>query len=192
MAKAKYYDVGITKSLHEALEKLVCEHIAQEWKSNSWHDLRLKRIWTTEVNDLLDTNLDGLKKVFRSCFDLSAVRKKRWMDLKEADYFMQQSMPELRVNVKIARKCYFLSKMTCSDEQGKIEQYNKLLFVEFLEMLCRIAYEHFEDVYTRDWPYMQKLETVLQNVLAIKQIEMKPVTIETKIDSDVDISDDDY
>jgi hypothetical protein len=33
---------------------------------------------------------------------------------------------------------------------------------------------------------------VLDNVLAVKQIERKPVVIETVIDSDADISDEDY
>ena len=161
IAKAKYLEVNITKSLHEALEMLVCEHIAKEWTTCRWHDLRVSRIWTVEVNDLLDANLEGLKKVYSMFRDLKAVNKKRWMDLKDADQFMQQMMPELKVNTKISRKCYFLSKMTCSDEQSKIEQYNRLQFVEFLEMLCRIAHEHFEDAYTRDWPYLEKLKTVL-------------------------------
>ena len=62
--------------------------------------------WTVEVNDLLGFNLDGLKKVFASFYDLQSVNKKRWMDMKEAEYFMTQLMPELKVNVKIARKCF--------------------------------------------------------------------------------------
>ena len=33
-------------------------------------------------------------------------------------------MPDLKVNVKDARKCYTMSKMTCDDEQKKIEKYN--------------------------------------------------------------------
>jgi hypothetical protein len=73
------------------------------------------------VNDLLEVNLDGLKKIFVSHFDLKAVVKKKWMDLKDAEYLMTQGMPELRVNVKTARKCYFFAKMTCTDEFNNVE-----------------------------------------------------------------------
>ena len=40
------------------------------------------------MNDLLEVNLEGLKKIFASHFDLKAVVKKRWMDLKDAEYLM--------------------------------------------------------------------------------------------------------
>jgi len=35
-------------------------------------------------------------------------------------------MPELKLTINIARKCYFMSKMSVIDEQTKIEQYNRL------------------------------------------------------------------
>ncbi len=34
--------------------------------------------------------------------------------------------------------------MTCNDEKKKADNYGKLLFVEFLEFLCRIALENVE------------------------------------------------
>ena len=59
-------------------------------------------------------------------------------------------------------------------------------------MLCRVAYEHFDDSYYSEWSYMEKLKCVLDNVLALKNIERKDVIMETQIDSDADISDCDY
>lgn len=78
-------------------------------------------------------------------YDLKAVVKKKWMDLKEADYFFTQSMPDLKITINTCRKCFFFAKMTCVDEQTKIDSYSKIVFVEFLEMLCRIALYHYED-----------------------------------------------
>lgn len=75
-------------------------------------------------------------------------------------------MPDLRVNVKVARKCYFMCKMTCDDEIKKLDQYGQLQFVEFLEMLCRIALEHFEEGPLKELPLLKRLEIVLDNVLA--------------------------
>lgn len=82
--------------------------------------------WTVEVNDLLGFNLDGLKKVFASYLTQKSHERKRWMDFKEADYLMTQLMPDLKVNVKVARRCFVLSKMTIEDELKKIEGYNRL------------------------------------------------------------------
>ncbi len=101
-------------------------------------------------------------------------------------------MPELRVNVKTARKCYFFAKMTCIDEMNNVEQYNKLQFVEFLEIICRVAYEHFDEAPIKDLPFINKLEIVLDNVLALKGIERKNINMESQFDSDADVSDCDY
>lgn len=51
------------------------------------------------------------------------------------------SNSSLNVHVKTIRKCYFISKMTCNDEATKFDNYNRMVFVEFLEFVCRIAME---------------------------------------------------
>ena len=64
--------------------------------------------------------------------------------------------------------------------------------MEFLECLCRVAQEHFEDTPQYEWPLTKRLEYVLDNLLALKSIERRPVLIESQIDSDADISEDEY
>jgi len=44
--------------------------------------------------------------------------------------------------------------MTCVDEQNKIDSYTKIAFVEFLEMLCRIALYHYEDTSYGNLPFI--------------------------------------
>jgi len=39
-----------------------------------------------------------------------------------------------------------MAKMTVVDEENTFEKHNRLTFVEYLEMICRIAYYHFEDL----------------------------------------------
>ena len=46
--------------------------------------------WTVEVNDCLEVNKEGLYKVFASFMDLRAVPKKKYIDQKEAEYFLTQ------------------------------------------------------------------------------------------------------
>lgn len=43
--------------------------------------------------------------------------------MKECEYLVTET--KLRVNIKSVKRAYILSKMTCSDEQNKIDTYNK-------------------------------------------------------------------
>ena len=55
-----------------------------------------------------------------------------------------------------------MAKMTVIDEMNSFENYTRMTFVEFLEMICRIAYYHFEDFPDKkDLPYIKKLEIVI-------------------------------
>lgn len=76
----------------------------------------------------------------------------------------------MKVNVKIARKSYFFSKMTVLDESTKMSDYERLLFVEFLEMICRVAMWHFDTPDGQKTPLVDRLALVLDQVLSYKGI----------------------
>jgi len=95
---------------------LIEKNIKPLWGDNGWHQTRVSKFWTNEVNDILDVNMEGIKRVFTLFWDLKAVVKKKWMDLREADYFMTQAMPDLKLTINTARRCFFYSKMSCIDE----------------------------------------------------------------------------
>lgn len=179
IAKAKYKDTGACETLDEALNNLIEKNIKPSWGDSLWHQTRVTKFWTCEINDLLEANIEGIKRVFTLFWDLKAVNKKKWMEIREADYFLTQSMPDLKLTVNTARRCYFYSKMSCIDEQTNVASYNKMIFVEFLECLCRIALDHYEDTPMRDWPLVNRLENVLDNVLQLKNVERRAVLIET-------------
>ena len=48
---------------------------------------------------------------------------KKWIAYKDAEKFMRD-IPNLSIDHKTIKKCYFLSKMICTDERNKIGKYN--------------------------------------------------------------------
>lgn len=72
IAKAKYLETGQSKTLIDAFERLI-EHVRVHWGDSQPQTTRKKVFWTVDVNDLLGVNLDNLKKVFATCYDLKAV-----------------------------------------------------------------------------------------------------------------------
>lgn len=126
--------------------------------------------WTIPVNDVLFANIDGLKKVYQ----FYIAREKKWMDKIEAMDQMTKQFKELSVNQIVARRCYTMSKMTVIDEANYFEKHIRMTFVEYLEMLCRIAYYHFDDVPDKkDLPYIKKLEIVVDQVLGMRELQRK-------------------
>lgn len=63
LANSKFRETGITKTYAEGLQKLLEENIYPNSKPHDWQEFRDKELWTIEVNDLLDANLEGLRKV---------------------------------------------------------------------------------------------------------------------------------
>ena len=100
---------------------LIDENIKKLWGDSGWHETRVKKFWTNEINDILEVNLEGIMKIFQMFWDLKSVVKKKWMDLKETDYLFTQAMPDFKLTINTARRCFFYSKMSCIDEQSKIE-----------------------------------------------------------------------
>jgi hypothetical protein len=128
----------------------------------------------------------------RKFWDLKALPKKKFMTLKECESLLVDT--KLRINLKTIRRSFIMAKMTCSDERTKIDSYNKLQFVEFLEFLCRVALD-YEDASLGNTTMIQiqkRLEVVLDEVLAYAGLQRREVVMETFMDSDADLSDDEY
>ncbi len=73
IANAKYREAGITKSYSEALSMLITERIIPFAQLDPWQGFRDKELWTIDVNDILEANLDSLKKIFNS--NLTSIKK---------------------------------------------------------------------------------------------------------------------
>ena len=89
------------------------------------------------LNKLLYDNIHGLRLIYEKQkesnhkFTMKSA-KKIFGDLEhpDVDYILTPEMVE---------ECFLWSMMTVTDETNKIKKYEYLLFVEFLEFLCRVA-----------------------------------------------------
>jgi len=95
--------------------------IDETYDINNWMGWRKTRLWTLDVNDLLETNKAGLTKVYKSFFQ----ERKPFMNRQDAlDLVIWQT--SLAVPDKEALNCYGLCKMTCNNDILDRDPYDKL------------------------------------------------------------------
>jgi len=138
------------------------------------------------VNDVLEANLEGLKKVYSHFFD----PRKKHMTMHDALELMIKLTP-LALTEKDAILCYGLCKMTTVNEaEESTLKYKRLQFVELLEMIGRIADVKFKgtDMETTT-TLAQKIEAVLDDVLTLVDVKRREVNIVVDEQSE---SDDEY
>ncbi len=85
------------------------------------------------MNDVLEANLEGLKKVYNYYQE----PRKKHMTMHDAMNLMMKDT-QLNLIEKDAIYCYGMSKMSVIDLDS-MWQYKHLKFVELLEMMGRIA-----------------------------------------------------
>ena len=86
------------------------------------------------MNDVFLANLDLLKSIFKLYFNTS----RSYMSKQDALDFMCRHTT-LQMAEKDAIYCFGMSKMTVINEHEHHKQFNSLRFVEFLELIGRIA-----------------------------------------------------
>eukprot|EP00349_Pseudokeronopsis_sp_Brazil_P006027 CAMPEP_0202967230 /NCGR_PEP_ID=MMETSP1396-20130829/12024_1 /ASSEMBLY_ACC=CAM_ASM_000872 /TAXON_ID= /ORGANISM="Pseudokeronopsis sp., Strain Brazil" /LENGTH=291 /DNA_ID=CAMNT_0049692037 /DNA_START=293 /DNA_END=1165 /DNA_ORIENTATION=+ len=69
IANSKYKEPGLAANYSDALQKLLSTNIFPAVQPAPWQEWREQELWTIDVNDLLEANLEGLKKVFSYYFD---------------------------------------------------------------------------------------------------------------------------
>ena len=66
MAKTKFFEKGICKTVHESLEKLMLEYIIpNSIEQMEWQEFRENKLYTLEVDDLFKANLSAIEKLFK-------------------------------------------------------------------------------------------------------------------------------
>ena len=160
IASVKFKETGVCRSFAEAFEKLLEEHVFPLAHEGEWQQFRDKYLWVDAVSDLLDANLKALKKVYQRAYK----PRQKFMSVQQAVELLMNT-PGIKLQDKDALYSCGMAKMTQTDETKGT--YNKLLFVEFLEVLCRGAAAKFRlDEDMKDKPLATKLEIVLDVVLA--------------------------
>ena len=129
----------------------------------NWHGFRTEVLWTREVNLLLDANLESLKLVY----DSRSTEKLRKMSMESAiNLFTNET--NLKLNQIDAEACYAMSLTTCADlhKHSWLKQFH-MDFVEFLEMIGRVADLHFSNSDYETQPLVNKISIVLDELLKL-------------------------
>ena len=91
------------------------------------------------------------------------------MTLENLETLCSSACKEFRFSVKTVRQVYTLSKMTVINEIESHDSYFQLRLVEFLEAVCRLAYnlDYTEELKeaAAQLPYLNRLEMVVSAVL---------------------------
>jgi hypothetical protein len=127
------------------------DNVMQKWKTNAADkpepDFRAFELHTDHVELLYTMNEEGIKAVFELiCNNIeghvsdSLPPRKHYMDPIDAHWFFKKKL-RLGLNKQQIFGCFALSKMTIVQDHNKEEnaKYRKLLYVEFLELIARIA-----------------------------------------------------
>ena len=180
LAGAKFKDIGVCNTYRESMDILLNEHIIPFMKVEPWQEFRDADLWTLEVNDILDSNLENLKRIYKKHFQ----PKKHYMSVTDAVNLVMRHAP-LGIAEKEALFCIGMSKMTVVEELTMVENYKKVHFVEFLEFLGRVAHAKYaQDEQMKDAPLWQKIRGVLQillpTILGVEPNEVPYYEVEEK------------
>ena len=161
IANEKFCRFGPCTSFFQAFKTLMDVHIIPNGEQHHWQEFRETDIWTIDVNDVLLMNLDSL----RTIYDSYSFPTKQFMTKEDfVDLFMQKT--DLGMQERDVVYSFGMSKMTVVNENSEDgeRQYNKLLFVEFLEAIARVAHQKFRDSELSQLALHHKIEHILDEL----------------------------
>ena len=167
----KYTEINVVKALSLFINQSIKPML--EFKKVENQDFRDERLWTADVRLLYSMNEINIRKIYSHyCANISRHSKKphnsNFMELNDCvQLFMKDKRLEVRQDqIKTA---FVQSKMSVVEETNvdAIQAYNKLLFVEFLEFLARIAELYFEESEMEDLDLHVKIEYLLDEILPL-------------------------
>jgi hypothetical protein len=137
MAKQKYFERGVCKTVAESVEKLLVDFIIpNSIESMEWQLFRDNQLWTLEVDDFFKANQYGVDQLFKK-FSTMQVRNTKYLSKDDCVKMMVDSgVPLSEKNVVVA---YALSKSTIANEMEQFDKYNQMNMSEFHEFLGRAA-----------------------------------------------------
>lgn len=121
LANNKFKETGVCATYEEAFNKLLEEHVLPLANPEPWQEFRDELLWTVEVNDVLEANLEGMKKVYNSYHE----PRKKFMTMGDALGLMMRDT-QLALTEKDAIYCFGMCKMSVIFEQENMAQYKKL------------------------------------------------------------------
>ena len=65
LAAEKYKGPGIVETFHEGVTIILKECIFKNFHPEPWQEFRDEHLWTLDVNDLFEANLENLQKIYK-------------------------------------------------------------------------------------------------------------------------------
>ena len=134
----KYLDTGVELNVLRATQKLIEDELQRRIKVQGPDTFRKKYIQTKEIHQLFKANHSGLRKLFKFFKD----RRTGAIKFETATMTMMHGL--FNMSIERARLMFARSKMLVTNEISQKESYDKLEYVEFLELICRIAKDKFD------------------------------------------------
>ena len=105
----------------QSFEYLIVNNIMPVSNGKEWQPFRETYLYTVDVNDVLETNLDLIQKIY----NIYTKPNKKYMSLEDAiDLFFKKS--DCGMNYKEITYCYGMSKMTVQNENDESQKYLRL------------------------------------------------------------------
>ena len=115
-------------------------------------------------------NNEGLQKVFEEAkkWDPYSTNGKLGFTVRAAREFFYHfvSLEILSLQVKQIEECFVASMMTVYNEVQAVKKYDYLVFIEFQEMLCRIALNGMDPEYTIASRVQQLMSSIYDELVA--------------------------
>lgn len=139
IAIEKYEKTNKCNTISEAFEMLLQINVKKGSQEGQWQGFRDNLLWKMEVNDVLEANLENLRKIYKS-FETGLKAKMNFEDIMT----LCTVMMDIGIMEKDLLFLFGMSKMTVVREIENNEKYDYLEFAEFLEFIGRMADFKFE------------------------------------------------
>ena len=118
LANTKYLETKICKTYAASTEKLITECILPHYAPEPWQEWRDKELWTIDVNDIFEANLENLKKIY-------AHYKTPTKSMLEVDDCIAICTRDtaLNINENDVKFCFGYCQMSVINEERQWKQY---------------------------------------------------------------------
>lgn len=185
MGNAKYRETGIVQTYPQALEKLIIEKIIPFFKPDPWQGFRDEQLWTIDVNDILEANLENLRKIY----NLTFTSVKKYITFQDIIQLFTRDADVGLGEVDLLY-AFGMSKMAVTNEVQNYKQYSVMQMPEFLEFIGRMSDVKFRSIPSMaSNPLAWKIDQVLDEIMPQFGLTKNDVNVVAEENSE---SDDDY
>lgn len=119
VALARYKESGEVDTFTEALKLLIEDKMLKLANPEPWQIFRDEELWTLDVNDVMETNLQSLRTVYTSF--MTPIKK--WMNVDDCIRLCMHDVPQLSIPEQTVVFCFAMSKMTIPKEAEAYKRY---------------------------------------------------------------------